>query len=164
MNNKVLLVVGLILIVLGLSRYSSVNFPVVNPNPVTVVETLKVDPPQDKELKTLAENVRDCLKNGDSDRSKDGVRLASMYNDMSILISIDEDIIKNTSAITQANVMTARLLKINLKGKYPGLAEACDTLLMNHVSDKSVVLDENLRQKSVEAFQALAWGCLEGAK
>lgn len=165
MNNKPLLILALVLIVIGLSRHSSISFPVVKPSPVAVpTETLKIDAPQDEELKTLAEGVRDALKSGDSDRSADGVRLANLYRDMSILIELDEDIIKSTGAITEANVMSAKLLKIDLRGKYPGLAEACDKLLMAHVSDKSVVMDSKLREKAVEAFQALAWGCLEGAK
>lgn len=165
MNNKPLLILALVLIVIGLSRHSSISFPVVKPSPVAVpTETLKIDAPQDEELKTLAEVVRDALKGGDSDRSTDGVRLANLYRDMSILIELDEDIIKSTGAITEANVMSAKLLKIDLRGKYPGLAEACDKLLMTHISDKSVVMDSKLREKAVEAFQALAWGCLEGAK
>jgi len=165
MNNKPLLILALVLIVIGLSRYSSINFPVVKPSPVTVpTETLKIDAPQDEELKALAENVRDALKSGDDDRSEDGVRLASLYQDMSILIGLDEDVIKSTGAIAEANSMSARLLKIDLRGKYPGLSEACNKLLMTHISDKSVVIDSTLREKAVEAFQALAWGCLEGAK
>lgn len=164
MNNKVLIVIALVLILLGLSRHSSVNFPVVNPSPETATETLKIEAPQDEELKGLAEGVRDSLKNGDSDRSKDGMRLASLYNDMSILISIDDDIIKNTGAIAEANVLSAKLLQIDLKGKYPGLSEAAEKLFKTYVSDKAVALDDTLRDKAVKAFQALAWGCLEGAK
>ena len=51
-----------------------------------------------------------------------------------------------------------------MKGKYPGLSEACDILLKKTVSENSVPLDNVLRSKAVQAFQALAWGCLEGAK
>ena len=92
MSNKVLLVFGVVLIVFGLSQYSSVDIPSPD-NPVNVVETLEIDPPSDENLKQLAESVAKSLKDGDEDRSKDGLRLASLYNDMSILIALDDNII-----------------------------------------------------------------------
>jgi hypothetical protein len=162
MSNKVLLVIGLVLILFGLSRYSSIDIPL--PNPVNNSITLSIDPPQDESLKSLAEEVSQSLKDGSEDRKTDGVRLANLYNDMSVLISLDDEVITNTNAIAQANSMSAKLLKINLKGKYPGLAEAAENLFKTYVSDDAVPLDDELREKAVQAFQALAWGCLEGAK
>jgi hypothetical protein len=163
MSNKVLLVFGVVLIVFGLSQYTSVDIPSPD-NPVNVVETLEIDPPSDENLKELAQSVAESLKDGDDDRTKDGLRLASLYNDMSILIALDDNIIKNTNDIAQANVLSAKFLKINLKGKYPGLAESADTLFKTYVSENAVPLDSDMRTKAVDAFQALAWGCLQGAK
>lgn len=163
MSKKILLVVIAIFIVLGLNR-SNISLPIVNVPSVSPVEELNIPEPSDSKLKTLAENVADKFKQGD-DRKQDGYRLAQLYNDMSKLISLDDKpIIKTTETIKEANVLAAQLLRIDLRGKYPGLAEACDKLVKEHVSGDSVVLDKELRNKSVEAFQALAWGCLEGAK
>lgn len=163
MSNKVLLVFGVVLVVFGLSQYYPVNNPSPN-NPVNVVETLEIDPPSDENLKQLAESVVKSLKEGSEDRTKDGLRLANLYKDMSILIALDDNIIKNTNDIAQANVLSAKFLKINLKGKYPGLAESADNLFKSYVSENAVPLDSEMRKKAVDAFQALAWGCLQGAK
>ena len=58
----------------------------------------------------------------------------------------------------------AKLLNINLKGKYDGLADATNNLFREYVSSNAVALDDELRKKSTEAFNALAWGFLEGSK
>jgi hypothetical protein len=164
MSKKILLVIIAIFIVLGLNR-SNISLPIVNVPSVIPVEELDIPEPSNSTLKTLAENVADKFKQGDDDRKQDGYRLAQLYNDMSKLISLDDKpIIKTTETIKEANVLAAQLLRIDLRGKYPGLAEACDKLVKEHVSGDSVALDKALRNKSVEAFQALAWGCLEGAK
>ena len=63
-----------------------------------------------------------------------------------------------------SNNLPTREKPIDLKGKYPGLAEACDILVKKTVTTDAVNLDVELRQKAVIAFKALAWGCAEGAK
>jgi len=161
MKNKYLLGIGIGLIVLGL--YQSVNVSI--PSISSPCQTLKIDAPPEGELRELAQDVIQSWRDGSSDRSIDGQKLASLYNDISILIALDTDsIVNSTNAIREANILSARLLKINLKDKYPGLAESMSTLLKVYVSDQDVQLDDSLRQKSSEAFAALAWACLEGSK
>ena len=156
-----LLILGIALI--GFSLYNSGSFSLPSFVNSQVCDTLTIDRPND-ELVQLAEPVTEALRNGSEDREQDGVRLARLYRDMSLLISVDVDILKTTEAIRQANVLSAKILKIDLRGKYEGLSEAADNLFKNYVSSDAVTLDDELRQKSSDAFSALAWGCLEGSK
>ena len=164
MKNKPLLIVAFSLIVLGLYRSDLISMPLM-PNSHVACAQVEVDAPVSEDLKSMAETVAQCLQDGSSDRSIDGNKLARLYHDMSILIELDSDsVINSTAAIRQANVLAAKLLQIDLKGKYPGLSEACDNLVKENVSENSVPLNPTLRSKAVNAFRALAWGCLKGAK
>lgn len=163
MKNKTLLIIASVLIVLGLYRSDMISIPLL-PNSPAACCNADITEPESEELKVLASAVTATLKNGSADRVVDGYRLASLYSDMAILIALDDNVIQNTTAIKEANVLAAKLLKIDLKGKYPGLAEACDILVKKTVTTDAVNLDVELRQKAVIAFKALAWGCAEGAK
>jgi hypothetical protein len=161
MSKNSWLVVGVALICFGLYSSNSIRVPSF---PFTPVSNTLVIPEPNEELKELAKPIVEALQNGSSDRTTDGYRLASLYKDMAILISVDKDVIKTTEAIRQANILSAKLLNINLKGKYDGLADATNNLFREYVSGNAVVLDDELRKKSTEAFNALAWGFLEGSK
>ena len=161
MSKNSWLVVGVALICFSLYSSDSIKVPSF---PFTPVSDTLVIPEPNEELKKLAEPIIEALKNGSSDRATDGYRLASLYKDMAILISVDKDVIKTTEAIRQANILSAKLLNINLKGKYDGLADATNNLFREYVSSNAVALDDELRKKSTEAFNALAWGFLEGSK
>lgn len=164
MKNKYLLIFGIVLITIGLSKSTGISLPIL-PQPGPVCNIVSVEEPSDVTLKQLADTVVECWRNGSDDRTEDAKRLASLYHDMSILIALDDDpVIKTTDAIRDANVLAAKLLKINLKNKYEGLASAMTKLLEQHVTDQSVSLDDSLRKKASEAFDALAWACLEGSK
>jgi len=164
MKNKPLLIIAFCLIVLGLYRSDLISIPLM-PNSNVACAQVEVDPPVSEGLKSMAETIAQCLQDGSSDRSVDGNKLARLYYDMSILIELDSDsVINSTGAIRQANVLAAKLLQIDLKGKYPGLSEACDALVKENVSENSVPLNTTLRLKAVNAFRALSWGCLKGAK
>ena len=160
MSKSSWLVVGIALICFSLYSNNSIRVPTFPLSPVQ--ETLNIPEPND-ELKGLVEPVVEALQNGSSDRSTDGYRLATLYKDMAILISVDKDILKSTESIRQANILSAQLLQIDLKGKYDGLAAAANNLFRSYVSEDSVPLDDELRKKSTEAFNALAWGFLEGS-
>ena len=162
MKSKTLLILASLFIVLGLYRSNLISIPFVN-SPAVCCD-IDITEPDNEELKILASAITASLVNGSEDRSVDGYRLASLYNDMATLIAIDGDVIQNTATIREANILAAKLLKIDLKGKYPGLSEACDILVKKTVTEDAVNLDVELRQKAVNAFKALAWGCAEGAK
>jgi hypothetical protein len=83
---------------------------------------------------------------------------------MSNLIEEDSSVIKTTEELVQANSLAAKLLKINLKGKYPGFSEAATSLIMKIIGDDNVALDEKSREQAVNAFRYLAWACKSGAE
>ena len=56
------------------------------------------------------------------------------------------------------------MLKLDIEGKYDGLAEAAGDLVASSIGKDEVVLDDDLRAKSVEAFNALSWAFYEGSK
>ena len=101
-----------------------------------------------------------------SDRKYDGLRLASLYNDLATLISLDNEdmVVKNTEEVRQANKLAGVMLKLDIKGKYPELAKATNSVIVASLGDDSLMLDDKLRQQAVDGFKAFAWACLEGTK
>ena len=162
MNNKILLVIGSILLLFGLIR-PDLNFPINKPLDNTIVV---VTPPADAAVRELCEPVIEALKNGSSSRQKDGRRLSDLYFDLATLIELDgeNEVVKTTEEIRQANSVSGVMLRLNIKGAYPGLTEAAHNLVVSQIGDDMVPLDSNLRSKAVDAFRALAWACNEGSK
>lgn len=164
MNTKnLILALAALLIVIGLFKPDFSNL-INRPNPDNVVSVV-VEKPTNSEILDECQAVIEALK-ADSDRKTDGLRLASLYNDMATLVSLDgEDmVLKNTEEIRQANRLSGAMLKLDIKGKYPKLAKAAESVVVSSIGDDSVVLDSKLRQGAVDGFKALAWACLEGAK
>lgn len=162
MNTKnLLLLIGAILIVLGLFKPNISNIVNVTPSNTTVV----VEKPSNTELLDECQDVVNALKQN-SDGKQDGVRLASLYNDLATLVSLDGEnlVLKNTEEIRQANKLAGVMLKLDIKGKYPELAKATNSVIVASLGDDSVMLDDKLRQQAVDGFKALAWACLEGTK
>ena len=162
MNTKnLLLLIGAVLIVLGLFKPNLSNIVNVTPSDTTVV----VEKPSNIELLDECQDVVNALKKN-SDRKYDGLRLASLYNDLATLISLDNEdmVVKNTEEVRQANKLAGVMLKLDIKGKYPELAKATNSVIVASLGDDSVMLDDKLRQQAVDGFKALAWACLEGAK
>jgi hypothetical protein len=164
LNSKtLLLVLAGVLIFLGLTK-PDLAWPVRSkPNVDNIVV---VTPPESKELREKCQTVIDVLKNGSGDRKQDGKRLSELYSDLAVLIRLDgeNEVVKNTEEIKQANSLSGAMLQMNLKGKYPGLSEAAQTVIVSEIGNDIVPLDENLRGQAVKAFTALAWACLEGSK
>jgi len=170
MNSKTItLIVAVVLILIGLVKpdFSKLLDRTPKPSPdVVVVNDLIVEKPTDEGLLAKCDPVIAALKNGAGDRKSDGKRLASLYLDMATLISLDgEDlVIRNTEEIRQANSLSGLMLKLDMKGKYPDLANAAKDLVVTAVGDDNVDLDKELRNNAVLGFKALAWACNEGAK
>ena len=162
MNNKLLLGVGIALVLFGLFK-TNLNFPVVNQNNNTIVV---VTPPQEKDLKDKCQLVINALADGSTDRKKDGTRLSDLYMDLATLIELDgeDEVVKTTEEVRQANSLCGAMLRMNIKGKYPGLPDAAQSVIITQIGDDIVPLDSDLRKKSAEAFRALAWACNEGSK
>lgn len=161
MNKTVLLIIGGLLLFVGLVR-PNLGLPINQPVDNIVV----VSPPSDNDLRNKCKLVVDVLKSGSPDRNKDGKRLSELYMDIATLIELngENEIIRTTEEIRQANMLSGAMLRMNIKGKYPGLSDAAQTVIMSQIGDDSSPLDDELRGKAVEAFRALAWACNEGSK
>jgi hypothetical protein len=130
------------------------------------VEVEELLAPVREGLKTKADEVVKILKDGDPDRKTDGKRLASLYVDLATLVALDGDdeVIKNTEEIRQSNRLAGTMLKLDMKNKYPKLAEACRAVIVEAIGDDSVALNKESRIQAAEGFKALAWACLQGSK
>lgn len=164
MNTKnLLLIVGGVLIVLGLFKpdFSSI----INTSPTNNVSAVVVSKPSNVELLDECQDVVNALKKN-SDRKYDGPRLAALYNDLATLISLDNEdmVVKNTEEVRQANKLAGVMLKLDIKGKYPELTKATNSVIVASLGDDSLMLDDTLRQQAVDGFKALAWACIEGTK
>lgn len=164
MKNNILLAIGIGLLFIGFVQPDlNFNFPNNNIEDTTCV----VDAPSSDVLLEKSRSVIDILKkSSDSTRKSDCKRLSSLYCDMATLIELDktDQVIKDTAAIREANVLAGKMLRLNIKNKYPGLAEAANDLLTENIGSDDVVLDEEGRTKAVEAFRALSWAFHEGSK
>ncbi len=145
-----LLAVGLIATSLVVPRLNSIS---------TNNSAFVFDKPTNTTLIELSQPIIESLDNS----GNDGLELAKLYRDLAKLIDIS-DIIKNTEEIREANRISGKMLDLNLKDKYPGLADAANNLVVSYIGDDNLVLSPELRQKSSEAFRALAWACSEGSK
>jgi hypothetical protein len=129
------------------------------------VSVVVVEKPSNPEILDECQEVINALK-ADSDRKVDGKRLASLYLDMATLVSLDgeDQVVKDTESIRQANKLAGVMLRLDLKGKYPDLKDAAQKLVVASIGDDNVLLDNKLRQGAVDGFKALAWACDQGSK
>lgn len=159
----ILLILAVILLGIGILKpnFNSWDNPI---SPSSVVK-LEVKRPESAELREKADDVIKALS-VNNDRKNDGFRLAQLYNDMATLVALDGDqeVIKNTEEIRQANRLAGLMLRLDIKGKYEDLPEAAQALVLAAIGDDNVLLNQDLRAKAVEGFRALSWACLEGSK
>lgn len=164
MKNKTLLIIGCGLLVVGLLKpdLSSVINLGNSVNKPSVVDIVK---PDNKDLLEACFDVIKALKTSNR-KSEDAKRLSSLYSDLALLVSLDSEneVIKTTDDVRQANSLAGLMLQLDLKGKYKDLPSACNSVLVAAIGDNSVLLDKLLRSKAVDAFRALAWACNEASK
>lgn len=166
MNTKtILLIIAGLLLAIGIFKPNFSELWINRPNPCITIEDNDFVAPVSETLKEKAKDVIKALS-VNSDRKIDGKRLASLYNDIALLISLDGDsqVITNTEEVRQSNRLSGLMLKLDIKDKYENLAEANHSLIVEAIGDDVILLDANLRAKAVEAFKALAWACNEGSK
>lgn len=164
MNNKVLLIIGGLLLFLGLVRP---NLDFINnnkPNPLND-QIVVVTPPSDEALRDKCKDVVKAF-GGSSSSKTDAARLSSLYMDLALLVELDgeNEVVKTTEEIRQANRMSGLMLRMNIKDKYPDLSSAANNVILAGIGDDIVPLDKDLRAKAVESFRALSWACLEASK
>lgn len=161
-SNSILLIIGGLLLAYGILGPVIKNN--VGPAPAVVVSTLEA--PLDPSLRSDCEKVISIFKNGNGNKSVDGIKLSNLYTDLAKLISLDSEneTVKNTDEIRDANRLAGLLYDLDLKGKYPDLSVATTNVVKNYIGDDNVVLDPILRKKAVEAFNGLAWAFYEGSR
>jgi len=160
-DKKVLLVLGSLLILLGLLKPEFSN--VLNPRP-SAVDVLELPTPTDEAVKKEADDVVALLK--EAGAKNDARRLRDLYIDLAKLVELDgeDEVIKSTEEIRQANSLAGVMLKLDMKGKYPNLAKEAKEVVVAAIGDDQIPLSKELRAKAVEGLNALAWACNLGAK
>jgi len=166
MQNKILLAIGCFLLVIGIFKPELPSIPSIGTAPSSSVEAYVTDAPSDDNLLEKARTVVGIVQDSDdSTRRSDCLKLSSLYADMATLIEIDDDkVVPDTSSIREANSIAGKMLRLNIKNKYPGLADAAKDLVSSSIGEDDVMLDAELRTKSVDAFRALSWAFYEGSK
>ena len=108
-SSNILLIVGCILLLIGYFG------PMIAQNHISLNEDIVLEAPYDPELLELSKPIIEALDGSASD----GKALAKLYRDIAILISLNEDIIRTTEEIREANKLSGLMLQLNLKDKYP---------------------------------------------
>lgn len=166
MNNKVVLIIGAVLIGIGIFRPDLSSVLPNNSRPVVNTPAIEIPEPADGELKDMSLKVAEILQAGDSSRKVDGLTLAVLWRDLGLLIAMDDEneVIKTTAEIREANSVSGRLINTELKGKYPDLSQAARDVVVTAVGMDNVILTEELRSKAKEAFMTLSWAAYQGAQ
>jgi len=161
MNNKLLLTIALLLIVVGVFKP---DLNIINSRPVSI-DILELSTPADEKVKKEANDVVDILKSSGGSKS-DFKRLRDLSIDLGRLVQLDEEdlVITNTNEIRQANSLAGPMLKLDIKGKYPNLAKEAKEVIVAAIGDDDIVLSPDLRAKAVDGFNALAWAYNEASK
>jgi hypothetical protein len=165
MNKNTLLVIGGLLLLVGFVKPDFSNWGI-SPNKPVAIDVLELSAPSSAELQEKANVVAQIFKDGNKDSKADAKRLRDLYLDIGKLVELDGEnqVIKNTEEIRQANSLAGIMLRLDIKGKYPKLPQAAKDVVMSAVGDDVIVLSKELRVKAVEGFNALAWACNEGSK
>lgn len=164
MNNKVLLSIGVLLVLLGVFK-PSIPSLLNNGSSSTTLEQYETDAPSNPELLKKSKIVIEILQSVDhSTKSYECQKLSALYYDLATLVELDNEdlVIKDTNAIREANGLAGKMLKLNIKDKYPNLAKASQDLVVSQLGDNDVVLDADLRKKAAECFKALSWAFYQG--
>lgn len=161
MDKKVLLALGGLLILLGLLKPEFSD--ILKPRP-SVVDVLELSAPTDEAVKKEADDVVVVLK--EAGIKSEAKKLRDLYIDLAKLVELDgeDEVIKSTEEIRQANSLAGVMLRLDMKGKYPNLAKEAKEVVVASIGDDQILLSKELRVKAVESLNALAWACNEGSK
>ena len=163
MNQKnILLGLAGLLILVGLLKPEFSN--ILGPNKPVSVDVLELSAPTDEAVKKEADDVVALLK--EAGAKGDAKRLRDLYLDLAKLVELDgeDEVIKSTEEIRQANSLAGVMLKLDMKGKYPDLAKEAKEVVVASIGDDQILLSKELRVKAVEGLNALAWACNLGSK
>jgi hypothetical protein len=162
-NNNLLLVVAGLLILVGLTKFDLSGLNILQNRP-NVVDVLELPEPTDETVKKEADDVVVVLK--EAGVKSEAKRLRDLYLDLAKLVELDgeDEVIKSTEEIRQANSLAGVMLRLDIKGKYPDLAKEAKEVVVASIGDDQILLSKELRVKAVEGLNALAWACNEGSK
>jgi hypothetical protein len=163
MNQKnILLGLAGLLILVGLLKPEFSN--ILGPNKPSTVDVLELSVPTNESIKKEADDVVALLK--EAGAKGDAKRLRDLYIDLAKLVELDgeDEVIKSTEEIRQANSLAGVMLKLDMKGKYPDLAKEAKEVVVASIGDDQILLSKELRVKAVEGLNALAWACNTGSK
>jgi hypothetical protein len=163
MNQKnILLGLAALLIVVGLLKPEFSN--ILGPNKPAKVDVLELSEPIDPAVKKEADDVVTVLK--EAGAKVDARRLRDLYMDLAKLVELDgeNEVVKSTEEIRQANSLAGVMLRLDIKGKYPDLAKETKEVVVASIGDDQILLSKELRVKAVEGLNALAWACNTGSK
>ncbi len=160
-KNSILLIIAGILVVIGLLKPNLSNLIPSKNNTNRVV--LNLEAPTDDTIKKECDDVIAVVKNGNK---TDAIRLRDLYADIADLIALDQEneVIRNTEEIKQANSLSGLMLKLDIRDKYQNLAKESKDVIVSVIGDDSVPLSAELRAEAVKAFRYLAWAYDQGAK
>lgn len=114
-----------------------------------------VERPSEPADKASVEPIRTILANA---TAQDKADLTAFYSDFADIVS--EPGIETTGQIRSANQRTGRIMfEDKLKGKYPGLSQACSGVLEKALGLDDTKLDDAKRAAAVAALRSLAWAC-----
>lgn len=161
-QKNILLGLAALLIVIGLLKPEFSN--ILGPNKPVSVDVLELSAPTDEALKKEADDVVSVLK--ESGAKGDAKRLRDLYLDLAKLVELDgeNEVVRSTEEIRQANSLAGVMLRLDIKGKYPDLAKEAKEVVVASIGDDQILLSKELRAKAVEGLNALAWACNQGSK
>jgi hypothetical protein len=161
-QKNVLLILAGLLIVVGLLKPDFSN--ILGPNKPVAIDVLELSEPTDEAVRKEAFDVASLLK--EVGAKEDAKRLRDLYLDLAKLVELDgeNEVVKNTEEIRQANSLAGVMLRLDIKGKYPDLAKETKEVVVAAIGDDQILLSKELRTKAVEGFNALAWACNTGSK
>jgi hypothetical protein len=161
MNSKyILLICGALLVLVGLVKPDLSKLIPSNNKPTNNVV---IEAPLDPNIRKEADELTLLLKTFGSSVKDDSARLRDLYLDLAALVELDGDnqVVKNTEEIRQANSLSGVMLRLDIKDKYPNLAKEAKDVIVAAIGDDQILLSAELRTKAVEGFKALAWACNE---
>lgn len=162
-QKNLLLALASLLIVVGLLKPDLSN--IFKPGASVTIDVLELPAPTDEAVKKEAEDVVALLKSTNGSK-RDFKKLRDLYIDLAKLVELDgeDEVVKSTEDIRQANSLAGVMLRLDIKGKYPDLAKEIKEVIVAAIGDDQIPLSKELRPKAVDGFNALAWAMNEGSK
>jgi len=160
MKDSTKLSIGLLIVALGLfwPRIKElINLPDNNFGSSTVnVVFEKVDEPSDA-LKEKVAGISDLVTGEDA--GDDKVRLAQFYAQLSKIVRNEPGFLKTTGQFRDYNSTAGQInyAGLSMKGKYAGLGQAIDQVIVDQIGLENVELDVDRRDDLAKILAAISW-------